>query len=95
MPHAQVAVLAAKTNARASTAHGPGLRTSIAGTPAAFSIVAADEYGNQRAVCGDVADQRLNQGPPPLCVGRSGPAAEPVAWPAMADQRPTHVLSPA
>ena len=49
----QVAVLAARTNARASTAHGAGLRTCIAGTPASFSIVARDEFGNARSVCGD------------------------------------------
>ena len=49
----QVSVLAGATNARASVASGPGLHTCVAGTPASFSIVARDEFGNQRSVCGD------------------------------------------
>ena len=49
----QATVLAARTNARASSALGAGLRTSVAGKPASFSIVARDEYGNARSVCGD------------------------------------------
>ena len=49
----QLPVLAAKTNARASSAHGSGLRSSVAGSPASFGIIARDEFGNERAVCGD------------------------------------------
>lgn len=56
----QATVLAAHTNARASSAHGSGLRTSVAGAPASFSIIARDEYGNGRAVCGDEFDVSIS-----------------------------------
>ena len=49
----QVTVLAARTNARTSSASGEGLKTSIAGNPASFAIIARDEFGNPRSVCGD------------------------------------------
>ena len=49
----QATVLAGRTSARASSALGAGLRTAIAGQPASFTIVARDEYGNARSICGD------------------------------------------
>ena len=49
----QVSVLAGKTSARASTAQGAGLRTSVAGTPSSFEVIARDDFGNLRSVCGD------------------------------------------
>ena len=49
----QAVVLPGRTDARHSTAHGDGLRLSVAGVPASFTIVAADAFGNERSVCGD------------------------------------------
>ncbi len=49
----QAVVLPGRTDARHSTAHGDGLRLSVAGVPASFVIVAADAFGNERSVCGD------------------------------------------
>ena len=81
----QAVVLPGRTDARHSTAHGDGLRLSVAGVPASFTIVAADAFGNERSVCGDnfqvhgAPVSRIPNLPPPLPlpltqVSLSGPA---------------------
>ena len=55
----QATILPSRTNARASSATGGGLRKCTAGVPTSFSIVARDEFGNARSVCGDDFDVTL------------------------------------
>ena len=64
----QLTVLPGQTSARMSTASGQGLTTSVAGTPASFELIARDDFGNPRSVCGDDFEVRLT-GPERLTGG--------------------------